>query len=123
MVMDLQDIGSTLEDAVAKSQIRLLGTSSKNLTVNHDANDDDVEEPSDEDFDSQDQGESDEESDMDEDQDEDAEDGEQACDLHITGCSSQRTNARTLPSLGQSQRTDVEYAESDSELGDEDGDN
>lgn len=119
MVMDLQDVGSTLEDGVAKSQIRLLGSSSKNLTVN---NDDDDEEPYDEDFDSQDEEESDEESDIDSDHDEDVEDGEQARDPCNTGRLSQRTGARTLPSSGQPQRMDAEYAESDSDLGDEDDD-
>lgn len=34
MVMDLQDINETLEDAVARSQIRLFGTSSKSLSIN-----------------------------------------------------------------------------------------
>ena len=33
MVMDLQDVNETLEDVVARSRIRLLGSSSKNLIV------------------------------------------------------------------------------------------
>ncbi len=33
MVMDLQDASATLEDAVAQSQIRLFGSSSKHLSV------------------------------------------------------------------------------------------
>ncbi|KAI5118869.1 hypothetical protein M0805_005311 [Coniferiporia weirii] len=33
MVIDLQDVGDTLDNAVAKSQIRLLGSSNKNLAV------------------------------------------------------------------------------------------
>ena len=33
MVMDLQDVSETLEDAVARSHIRLLGSSSKSLSL------------------------------------------------------------------------------------------
>ena len=33
MVMDLQDAGDTLETAIAKSHIRLLGTSSQHLNI------------------------------------------------------------------------------------------
>ena len=37
MVLDLQDVNATLEDAVAKSQIRLFGSSSRPLAVQAEA--------------------------------------------------------------------------------------
>ena len=37
MVLDLQDVDATLEDAVAKSQIRLFGSSSRPLAVQPEA--------------------------------------------------------------------------------------
>jgi ribosome biogenesis protein BMS1 len=128
MVMDLQDVGSTLEDAVAKSQIRLFGTSSKHLTVDPSSSMDvDID---DEDENEDDYGERDEEEDdsgiesgsgEDEDEDEDEDDKEdQAPDPRNTGRSSHRNVTRSIPSSSKKQRTEVDYAESDSELGDED---
>jgi ribosome biogenesis protein BMS1 len=121
MVMNLQDVSSTLEDAVAKSQIRLLETSSRILTVDPSSS-----------------------IDLDSDGHEDVEDVDIACnddiiwngtssdselkdaddearrqDLRNTGRSSHRNISRTLPSLNKQERTDVEYAESDDDLGDD----
>jgi ribosome biogenesis protein BMS1 len=50
MVMDLQEVNETLEDVVARSQIRLLGSSSKSLSIHPSASDipslrDDGDEP------------------------------------------------------------------------------
>ena len=64
MVMDLQDVNATLEDAVARSQIKLFGSSSKPLGVDpgpsrvHSGSDDeDEDEVSDnEEEDSEDEG-------------------------------------------------------------------
>ncbi|KXN84589.1 Ribosome biogenesis protein bms1 [Leucoagaricus sp. SymC.cos] len=70
MVMDLQDVANTLEDAVGKSQIRLFGTSSNPLTITPDEDaemedeDEDVDE--DEDLEEDEEGsEDEEESDLD----------------------------------------------------------
>ncbi|RDB24452.1 Ribosome biogenesis protein bms1 [Hypsizygus marmoreus] len=126
MVMDLQDIGSTLEDAVAKSQIRLLGTSSRNLIVETpdmdiDGSDDDENDFSDDDdLDSQDEDEDlEDDSGIDSDAAEDDADEDQPRDLRNTGRSTHRTGTRTLPSSSKMQRTEIEYAESDSDLGDD----
>ncbi|KAF8064134.1 GTP binding protein [Lyophyllum atratum] len=127
MVMDLQDVGSTLEDAVAKSQIRLLGTSSRNLTVKNNMDmdmDEDYED--DEDLDSQAGSElEDDESDIDSDSEvgEDDDDEDRAQDPRSTGRSSHRSGTRTIPSSSKKQRTDVEYADSDSDIGDDDDEN
>ncbi|KAF9005404.1 hypothetical protein BDQ17DRAFT_1399127 [Cyathus striatus] len=122
MVMDLQDVDTTLDAAVAKSQIKLFGSSSKPLTVDArdvemDGSDDDFD---DEEFDSQDEDESGIESGEDEDEDEDV---EIPRDARNTGRTSHRNVTRMLPSSSKKQRADVEYAESDSDLGgDSDGD-
>ena len=73
MVMDLQDVNSTLDDAVAKSQIRLFGSSSQPLTVGPE-NDEDEEEES-----------SDEGSDDDDEELEDEEDEEGRCSHELAG--------------------------------------
>ncbi|KXN84596.1 Ribosome biogenesis protein bms1 [Leucoagaricus sp. SymC.cos] len=79
MVMDLQDVANTLEDAVSKSQIRLFGTSSNPLTITPD---EDAEmEDEDEDVDEDEDEEEDEEGSEDEEEfDSDAED-DSAVDL------------------------------------------
>ena len=62
MVMDLQDVDGTLEDAVARSQIRLFGSSSKPLAVDpgpsrqHTDDDDSDSEEDEEDEGSEDEG-------------------------------------------------------------------
>ncbi|TRM61106.1 hypothetical protein BD626DRAFT_460346 [Schizophyllum amplum] len=116
MVMDLQDVNSTLEDAVARSQIRLFGSSSKGLEVQER---EDNEDESDEDEDANDDSSEDED-------DEDVDDDEDAAlpdaDRHQgpnTGRTSRRNPARGLASSSQKQKTDIAYAESDSELGED----
>ncbi|KAJ7288551.1 GTP binding protein [Mycena rebaudengoi] len=124
MVMDLQDAGATLEDRVAQSQIRLLGSSSKQLTVDTHLDDDDDDDESDG-FRDESGDEEEDESGIDSDGDSDGyedEDEDDAPHPHSTGRSSRRNPMRSLPAAGSSkgQRADVEYAESDSDLGDED---
>jgi ribosome biogenesis protein BMS1 len=70
MVMDLQDVGATLEDSVAQSHIRLFGSSSNHLTIDP-SRDDILDEDEDLHDDDDDEERSDEESDPDEDDDDD----------------------------------------------------
>ena len=121
MVMDLQDVSATLDDQVTQSNIRLFGTSSKVLTVNpqnEDSSEDEEEGPS-----SEDNSDSEEDGDEDEDEDED-ENGEEDQDVasndRNTGRSNHRTIIRNLPSTSAKERIDIEYAESDSDLGADD---
>ncbi|KAJ7935479.1 GTP binding protein [Mycena leptocephala] len=119
MVMDMQDAGTTLEDAVAQSHIRLLGSSSKHLTVEAPADDesDGYEDESGDEEEDESGIDSDGASDNDD-------DGETAPHPHSTGRSSRRDVTRNIPTASTSkiQRADVEYAESDSDLGDDDDD-
>jgi ribosome biogenesis protein BMS1 len=117
--MDLQDVSATLEDQVAQSNIRLLGTSSQVLSVDPQDND---EGSSDENND--DEGLSAEENSDSEDGSDDDDDPEENKDItsdgRNTGRSNHRTITRSLPSTSTKQRTDIEYAQSDSDLGDDD---
>ncbi|KAJ6508967.1 GTP binding protein [Mycena sanguinolenta] len=118
MVMDLQDAGATLEDVVAQSQIRLLGSSSKHLTVEAPADDDESDGYEDESED-----EEEDESGIDSDESDDDDDQEDIVpNPQNTGRASRRDVTRTIPmaSTSKIQRSDVEYAESDSDLGDSD---
>ncbi|KAI0317640.1 hypothetical protein OF83DRAFT_1058332 [Amylostereum chailletii] len=127
MVMDLQDVGETLEDVVARSHIRLLGSSSKSLTVDPSSSrsaDEDQFSDADSGF---------EEDDADSDlgsEEEDAESGDDSSDDDdddnaIAGPSTGRATHRSgrrptdqLPRLRDDSRddADVAYAESDSDL-------
>uniref|UniRef100_A0A0W0F3E0 Bms1-type G domain-containing protein n=1 Tax=Moniliophthora roreri TaxID=221103 RepID=A0A0W0F3E0_MONRR len=133
MVMDLQDAGLTLEDAVAQSQIRLFGTSSTHITVHSrkpgaemgEEDDNDASDVFDEDDIGSGEDEEDFGSDMDSDDDEAAEMGmdQLRADPRNTGRSKPRDVSRSMPLSGERQRTDVEFAESDSDLsGSDDGD-
>jgi ribosome biogenesis protein BMS1 len=132
MVMDLQDVSETLEDAVARSQIRLLGSSSKSLSLypsssqhtlsnvkdNRGSQVRDVEDegPEGEDLESG----SDEESDDEELPPSDDEN----VDLHLTGRPTHRANHRPADRLSESHEPEgvsIEYAESDTDLGDDGG--
>jgi len=123
MVMDLQDVNNTLEDAVAKSQIRLFGTSSKTLTVEDEkggiSGESDEEEYSDEEDEEDEDDEDDDEEDEDEDEEDDA---EIPRDVRNTGRTTHRKIMRTVPSSSKKGREDVEYADSDSDLGGDDVD-
>ena len=121
MVMDLQDVGATLEDSVAQSQIRLFGSSSNHLTINPSRNEVDED---DEDIDDDEESEeSDEESDVDEDEDdEDMSDNSGEPRINNRGRSTVRNPLRSTRnvSLGADHSgKDVEYADSDSDLGDD----
>ncbi|KAG6872829.1 hypothetical protein C0995_006129 [Termitomyces sp. Mi166 len=125
MVMDLQDAEVTLEDVVARSQVRLLGSSAKHLTVEEEVDIEGEDDEDDEGFDGE-ESDSDGEDDFDsdEDGDEDEEDN-QASLFHSRGTNTGRTSlrqpTRSIPSSSK-QHTEVEYAESDSDLGnDNDG--
>ncbi len=114
MVMDLQDVDQTLEDRVAQSSIRLFGSSSKALTVEavQDQDQEDEEDFDEEDFDSglgSEVGSDDEDEEMDEDIPRHADN---------TGRTNRRTVTRSLPSSTK-ERTEVEYADSDSDLGED----
>jgi len=120
MIMDLQDVNATLEDQVAQSQIRLFGTSSKVLTAD----------PS-----SSGQRDEDDDEDASSSEDEDEELGDETSgngsdtpdneeipvNTHNTGRLSYRTITRSLPNA-RTQQTEVEYADSDDDLGDDDDD-
>ncbi|KAK1230659.1 Glycoside hydrolase 2 (Mannanase, beta-galactosidase) [Marasmius sp. AFHP31] len=107
MVMDLQDAGLTLEDAVAQSQIRLFGSSSKQLGADFQKSDVDMEDDdaSDEEgqfgYDDEDEGDSDDEDD--EDDEEDLDEERRRRDRH--------------GQTSKVQRTEVDFADSDSDLG------
>ncbi|SJL07448.1 related to BMS1-GTP-binding protein, required for distinct steps of 40S ribosome biogenesis [Armillaria ostoyae] len=118
MVMDLQDASATLEDAVAQSQIRLFGSSSKHLSVDVAADQDDGEDT--EDYEEDDDQE--EEEDGDDDDGMSSDDNEMqdiSQDPRNTGRVSMRTVARSLPASSKKGRGGVEYADSDSDLGEE----
>ncbi|CAL1713042.1 unnamed protein product [Somion occarium] len=142
MVMDLQDVGATLEDAVARSQIKLFGSSSKPLAVDPGPSrqhySDDEESGSDEegvehdlDEGSEDEGfdegsgvEENFESQIDSEEDElsepeDNEVGEEG-DRGRSAPRVVRRSTHDYKSKLDRQSKDVEYAESDSDLGDQD---
>jgi ribosome biogenesis protein BMS1 len=129
MVMDLQDVSETLEGAVARSQIRLFDSSSKSLTLDPSSSrhtrveDDLVGQGSD--------GEEDQEGeDLASDSDGDFDDEElpysedEDVELHPTGRSAHRAGHRPADNLSQirdPKGTGIDFAESDSDLGDDDG--
>ncbi|TEB24195.1 GTP binding protein, partial [Coprinellus micaceus] len=112
MVMNLQDVNTTLDDAVARSQIKLFSSSSKAIELEA-SDDEDMSDGEEEGF-SQEEGDDDDEDDWMLEEDGDG-------PRQNTGRQSMRTITRGLPTAGTSkQRGDVEYADSDSELGDGD---
>ena len=125
MVMGLQEVNETLEDVVARSQIRLLGPSSRSLylhpsasghTLLRDAGDEQESDTEDDELGVDDL------TDASEDDEDDLHHDE--AELQFTGRSAQRTVHRStdkLPPIHEHGGADVEYAESDSDLGDEDG--
>ncbi|KAF9561058.1 DUF663-domain-containing protein [Agrocybe pediades] len=131
MVMDLQDVDATLEDRVTQSSIRLFGTSSKALTVdpsseNREDSDDEgsvMDEDEDDDEEVEEGGDeqsgSEEEDWEIEDQEDESEAEEPSESLHNTGRSGRRTVTRSIPSSSKKERTDIDYADSDSDLGED----
>ncbi|KAF7792582.1 hypothetical protein EIP86_003676 [Pleurotus ostreatoroseus] len=138
MVMDLQDVDETLEDVVARNQIKLFGSSSKPLTVDpgpsrlySGSEDEEDEDSDDEEGDEEegyelDEGESEFGEDSGDDLSGESEDDEGEDDLGGTkdgGRSAPRVSHRSTQGLPKERkRGDVEYADSDSDLGDMDGD-
>ena len=127
MVMNLQDVNATLEDRVAQSQIRLFETSSNVLTVDplssghHSDDEDNEDDETDQDSSSEDDdGDGDDEDHSDSglrsESEEEDEDEKIPGDVRGIGRPSRRSVLRSLPST-HTQRTDIEYAESDSDLG------
>ncbi|KAH9849525.1 hypothetical protein C2E23DRAFT_363419 [Lenzites betulinus] len=130
MVLDLQDVNSTLDDQMAKSHIRLFGSSSQPLSVQAGPSRLPLEEEDEEDEDGSDEEEEGEYSDQDQElgsEDESSEsefgdDGEATTLDH--GRAAPRNVQRTLQGLSSHDRKrgDVEYADSDSDLGEGDDD-
>ena len=130
MVMDLQDVSETLEDAVARSQIRLLDSSSRSLSLHPSSSqhtrigDDRVDQGSDE----EDEGWGDEDlasgSDGDVDDEELPYSEDEDVELHFTGRSTHRAGHRSadiLSGIREPEESGIDFAESDSDLGDDGG--
>lgn len=140
MVIDLQDVDATLGDGISRSQIRLLGSSSKNLSVHTTPHSRDVSDSTGEDGhddensnwsddDSGDGGELDEvasENGEDPYEDSDEDDGLDKDDTLVTlrgdnGRAARRNVTRPLEELsGEVENGDFAFADSDSELGEND---
>lgn len=124
MVMDLQDAQNTLGDALQHSKIRLFGTSSQPVVIQPDPDEG-------EEYESEANGSSLSDSESGEEEDDAVEEEDNLSDRETvgdgTGRSQPRKNTRHLPAANVffsnsakgkgKQRTDVEYAESDSDLG------
>lgn len=137
MVIDLQDVDGTLEDGISRSQIKLLGSSSKHLSVNatslvHDVNDTDEEGYDDkngslsdeESGDGSELGEADEDDSEDPHMDFDSDDGfDEDDDTLATSSAHNGRAARCNPPkallelAGEGEDGDGAFADSDSELG------
>jgi ribosome biogenesis protein BMS1 len=129
MVMDLQDVSETLEDAVARSQIRLLDSSCKSLSLypfssQHTRVEDDV---LDQGSDEEDEGREGEDlasgSDGDFDDEELPYSEDENVELHFTGRSTHRAGHRSADILYEPEGSGIDFADSDSDLGDDGGGN
>ncbi len=130
MVMDLQDVSETLENAVARSQIRLLDSSSKYLSLDpsssrHTRVEDDLMSQG---SDREDEGQEGEDlasgSDGDFDDEELSYNEDDNVELHFTGRSAHRAGHRSADILSETREpkgTGVDFAESDSDLGGDGG--
>lgn len=134
MVMDLQDVGETLDTAMAQSQIKLFGSSSRALVIDSDPNVRDLNEDvgsSDESGDTDDEGDAvgidDDDDAADSDWDTPDDDLSQLEDEPAVsnghGRSALRNMQRSLPLQSSSihSRPNIDYADSDSDLGELDG--
>lgn len=119
MVMDLQAIGTTLDDGVAQSQIQLFGSSSKHLTIDATSSDEDDDDNSDDDDDQGQEHYSGTDSDTEYITDISINEPVNNTILEDTGRSARRNPLRPTGDFALSSREskDVEYAESDSDLG------
>ena len=139
MVIDLQDVDATLGDGISRSQIRLLGSSSRHLNVDttphsHDVSDtagdgyDDENDdwPDEDSGDGSELGEADpddgEDPDVDSDEDDDLdEDDASVMSRDDNGRAARRNAARPLEDLfADEEQGDFAFADSDSELGEND---
>ncbi|KAH9179099.1 DUF663-domain-containing protein [Lactarius sanguifluus] len=121
MVMDLQEVNETLEDVVARSHIRLLGSSSKSLSIHPSAGGHSLPRDIDGDDESDTRDDGDDLTDTSEDSDGELRHSE--VELDFTGRPTQRTvhrSADKLPPTHERGGADIEYAESDSDLGEDD---
>ena len=130
MVMDLQDVSETLEGAVARSQIRLFDSSSKSLTLDPSSSrhtrveDDRVGQGSDGEEEGQDDEDLASDSDGDFDDEELPYSEDEKVELHPTGRSAHRAGHRSadiLSGIREPKETGIDFAESDSDLGDDGG--
>jgi ribosome biogenesis protein BMS1 len=128
MVMDLQDVSETLKDAVARSQIRLLDSSSKSLSLDPSSSrhthieDDRVSQGSDGEDDGQEGEDLASGSDGDFDDEELPYSEDENVELRFTGRSAHRAGHRSadiLSEIHQPEGTGIDFAESDSDLGDD----
>ncbi|KAJ1303127.1 hypothetical protein OPQ81_011327 [Rhizoctonia solani] len=115
MVMDLQDVTHTLADKLSQSHIRLLGTSTAPLEIGDRDEDEDEGDWSDDDNEEAEHSDEDEASDSSE--DDGAAEGEDVRDRGRT-TPRQPRSLNNLPGLSSKSMHDIEYAESDSDLGD-----
>jgi len=122
MVIDLQDVSETLQDTVARSKIRLFGSSSHPLTIDHDGDSSDfVDEGDSEGYSEFEEG----EEGFSEDEEDDAGSGEEDEQPRRdpingdTGRYAARTAVRPTYDLSSKEKDsgDVAFADSDSELG------
>jgi ribosome biogenesis protein BMS1 len=124
MVMDLQDVGATMEDQVKNSEIRLFTSSGRGLAVGPTASssavtlDDDVGIEDEDDEDADDAGNEDDDEDMEDvgDDEEDEADYEDVDEDADQGRTSLRQGRRYVQQSNDASK-DVDFADSDSELG------
>ncbi|EKM51560.1 uncharacterized protein PHACADRAFT_150036 [Phanerochaete carnosa HHB-10118-sp] len=139
MVMDLQDINTTLDDAVARSQIKLFGSSSKPLAVDpgpsrlHSGSEDEEDEdeaddmPEDEDDEDEFEGSEGEEewgsdAEIEGDEDEEEEEEEKEGGRGRSAPRNVRRGTGGLPSGHDRRGKAIDFADSDSDMGDFDED-
>ncbi|KAF7299159.1 DUF663-domain-containing protein [Mycena indigotica] len=122
MVMDLQEAGVTLEDGVAQSHIKLFESSSRHLTVEEESTEEDDESGNSDEEEGMNGEEDGDDSGFETESEDEDEDMEPISQGENTGRLQRRNPARTLPvaSTSKLQRTEIDYADSDSDLGDED---
>jgi ribosome biogenesis protein BMS1 len=124
MVMDLQDVGATMEDQVKNSEIRLFASSGRGLAVGPTASssavtlDDDMGLEGEDDEDADDAGNEDDDEDMEDvgDDEEDEADYENVDEDADQGRTSLRQGRRYVQQSNDASK-DVDFADSDSELG------
>ncbi|KAF8552742.1 DUF663-domain-containing protein [Imleria badia] len=129
MVIDLQDVDATLGDGISRSHIRLLGSSSKHLSVDTTSHAQDFDDTDDDETDNLPDGDSEDGSELDEvdsDNDEGSHVDSDEDDTLVTsrgnnGRAAHRNATRPWEELvGEEENGDVAFADSDSEHGEND---